>query len=316
VAVSPAMQAVAQWVKRAASTRATVLLQGETGTGKEVVARAIHTAGPDAECPFIAVNLAAVPANMVESELFGHERGAFTGAERRREGILRAAGSGTVFLDEIAELTLPNQAKLLRAVEAREVQPLGRDTGMPFEARIIAATHRDLEALVADNNFREDLYYRLNVVQIRTPPLRDRPEDIPMLVRHLLDKLARDAGMTEPVVTNEAMRAMCGHTWPGNVRELRNVLERAQIIAAGGKLDVEQLPAVIRGEARRSLSLQEAVNRFERAHIAMVLRLVDGNRDKAAAELGISPATLYRRLERLKLKGSDTGGSQKCEPDS
>jgi len=303
VAVSQAMTSVLDWVRRAASTRATVLLTGETGTGKEVVARSIHQRGPDADQPFVAVNLAALPETMVESELFGHEKGAFTGADRRREGLLRAAGSGTVFLDEIAELPPSAQAKLLRALESREIQPLGSDAPATFEARLIAATNRDLDRQAREGRFREDLFYRLNVLRIRLPPLRERPEDIPELVAVLLARHASRTAMPVPAVTPEALRALCRHPWRGNARELSNVLERALILADEGRIDLDQLPDDVREAGAPRLSLPEAVDRFERSHIALVLRLCEGNRDKAAEELGISPATLYRRLERLGLKG-------------
>ena len=303
VAHSPAMREVLEWVRRAAASRSIVLISGETGTGKEVVARSIHSLGADREQPFLGVNLAAVPETMIESELFGHERGAFTGADRRREGILRAAGSGTVFLDEIAEMSPPVQAKLLRALEAREVQPLGSDTTAPFEARILVATHRDLGAMVKEGRFREDLFYRLNVLRIHLPPLRERPEDIPSLVHQLLQRHAMRNGAAMPHLTPEAMRALCQHPWRGNAREVANVLERALILADDGSIGLLQLPTDFR-EGSAGLALQDAVNRSERAHIALVLRLCGGNRERAAAELGISPATLFRRLERLGLKGA------------
>ena len=301
VAVSPAMREVVAWVKRAAASRATVLITGESGTGKEVVARAIHRQGQVPDEPFLAVSLAAVPEGLVESELFGHERGAFTGAERRREGILRAASRGTVFLDEVAELPPSVQAKLLRAMEAREVQPLGSDRPVPFEARLLAATHRDLAAMVAAGRFREDLYYRLNVVAIHVPPLRERPEDVPALVGQLLARKGAPAAS----VTREALVTLCQHPWRGNVRELANVLERALILAEDGRIEVEHLPLDIRGSAGPGLGLEEAVARFERSHLSLVLRLCDGSRERAAEALGISAATLYRKLERLGLKRID-----------
>ncbi|MEQ8762865.1 MAG: sigma-54 dependent transcriptional regulator [Planctomycetota bacterium] len=305
VSGSRAMKGILDWVQRAAAAQSTVLVTGETGTGKEVVARAIHRLSQHADEPFLAINLAALPEAMAESELFGHEKGAFTGAERRRDGVLRTAGRGTVFLDEIAELPLPGQAKLLRALEAREVQPLGEDRAVPFEARIIVATHRDLEERVREGEFREDLYYRFNVIRIHVPPLRERLEDIPALAHHLLKRHAARSGTAIPQVAADAMRALCTNRWRGNVRELSNVLERAMILADDGRIDLEQLPPDIRGEVGPTLNLTEAVAGFERGHIAMVLRLCDGNRERAAAELGISPATLYRRLEKLALKSSE-----------
>jgi two-component system response regulator PilR (NtrC family) len=304
VADSEPMRELMEWVRRAAATRSTVLVTGETGTGKEVVARAIHRQSPTAREPFLAINIAAVPENMIESELFGHEKGAFTGADRRRDGLLRAAGTGIVFVDEIAELSGAVQAKLLRVLESREVQPLGSDASVPFDARIIAATHRDLEKMVADGSFREDLYYRLNVIHLRVPPLRERPEDIPALVRQILKRHATGSDFAVPLVTAEAMRALCHHPWKGNVRELSNVLERALILADEGRIDLEQLPPDVSRSTEPGLDLGRAIEQAERAHISMVLRLCNGRRESAAEELGISPATLYRRLEKLGLKGS------------
>ena len=297
------MKEVLDWVRRAANTRSTVLVTGETGTGKEVVARAIHRLGPSHDEPFLAVNISALPENMVESELFGHEKGAFTGAERRREGLLRASGTGTVFLDEIAELGPAIQAKLLRVIESHEVQPLGSDATAPFEARVVAATHRDLEKMVEEGSFREDLFYRVNVLHIRIPPLRERPEDIPSLVHQILDRHAARGDSPSPLVTAEAMRALCRHPWKGNVRELSNVLERALILADEGRIDLDELPPDVGGSGDAGLDLESAIERAERAHIAMVLRLEDGNRESAAKQLGVSEATLYRRLEKLGLKG-------------
>jgi DNA-binding NtrC family response regulator len=293
VAVSAAMLEVMDWVRRAAATRSTVLLTGETGTGKEVIARAIHRMGTEASAPFLALNVAAIPSSMVESELFGHVRGAFTDAREERLGILRSAGAGTVFLDEIAELPIGTQAKLLRVLESTELRPLGSDTSATFDARIVAATHRDLGQMVEEGTFRIEL-----------PPLRERPDDIPALVRELMERHSTRTGIPQPLVTAEAMRSLCAHPWRGNVRELSNVLERAIILADEGRIDVEQLPDDIRGRDPHRLGLDEAVSRAERAHISMVLRLCDGNRERAAEELRISPATLYRRLEKHGIVGA------------
>lgn len=309
-AESAVMQHVTEWIRRAAGSTATVLITGETGTGKEVVARSIHRSGAHAEEPFLAVNLAAIPGDMVESELFGHERGAFTGAVERRRGILRAAGHGTVFLDEIAELRPEVQVKLLRVLESREVRPLGSDATEKFDARVIAATHRDLAHRVAEGSFRQDLFYRLDVLRIHVPPLRDRREDIPLLVHELLRRHAQRAGVNAPLLTADAMRALCRHTWRGNVRELSNVLERALILVDDGRIGLEQLPADVRAGAEAGLSLKDAIDRAERSHIALVLGLASGNRELAARELQVSPATLYRRLEKhgLGVTAPETDG--------
>jgi len=307
VADSRAMEEVLAWVQRAAVSKATVLVQGETGVGKEVVARVLHASSVTASEPFLPVNLAALPEAMIESELFGHEKGAFTGAEQKREGIFRAAGKGTVFLDEIAELPYSLQPKILRAIEAREVFPLGSDSPVPFEARIMAATHRDLPKMVEERQFREDLYYRLNILPIRVPPLRERLEDLPGLVRHLLERQARELGGGAVGITPDASRLLLAYRWPGNVRELSNVLERARVFAGGGQIEVEHLPVDLRDLEQDRLSLQAAVERYERGHIASVLKLCAGNRERAAQELSISLATLYRRIEKLGLKGFETG---------
>ncbi len=306
---TPAAHRVVDWIKRASKIDSIVLITGETGTGKEIIARSIHEHGPHAKEPMLTVNVAALPENMVESELFGHEKGAFTGAQRQRDGILRAAGRGTVFLDEIGELPLDLQAKLLRALEAREVLPIGSDRPVSFEARIVCATHRDLRKLIADDKFREDLYYRLNVVQIDSPPLRERRDDIPGLAKHIIGKLAGRRGVEAPVIEPDAIRALCAYRWPGNVRELSNVLERAMIFADDGVIEASHLPVEIDGtDSSPSLELRDAVADFERRHIAKVLRQCDGNREQAASKLGLSPATLYRRLDRLDLKGDKAEG--------
>jgi len=312
VGQTPAMREVIEWVRRAASSSATVLICGETGTGKEVVAQAIHALGPHRDQPLLSVNVAALPDTMVESELFGHEKGAFTGADRRRPGILRAASTGTVFLDEIGELSAPVQAKLLRALEAREVTPVGADASVPFRARILCATHRNLLERVRDGKFREDLYYRVNVLRIDVPPLRERRDDVPLLAQHLVRRLAARSGMRAPAIDQPAIAALCAYAWPGNVRELSNVLERALILCEGRDITVDLLPlpgaaapAKETGSAGPAgpIRLQDAIDAFERQHLAAVLRQCDGNRERAARLLDLSPATLYRRLDKHGLKG-------------
>jgi DNA-binding NtrC family response regulator len=319
---SPAMQRVHALIQRVARARATVLVTGETGTGKEVTARAIHALSADADQPFLPINLAAIPEGMIAAELFGHARGAFTGAVKRRDGILRAAGRGVVFLDEIAEVPLPIQAQLLRALEAGEVQPLGSDRPVPVEARLIAATHRDLPAAVAAGTFREDLYFRLNVLHIALPPLRDRPEDIPDLTRALLTRLAARLRAPTPTVSPAAMRALCRYRFPGNVRELANILERALLLSDNHHIDLPQLPPLpssphtppsdpARVEPSSAsddapacapiapgLPLRDAVAAFERRYILDALARHNHHRERTARALGLSPATLYRRLEQ------------------
>ena len=311
---SEAAEKVRTWIDRAANNDATVLITGPTGSGKEVVAHAIHTCGPRAKHPMLTVNVAALAESTIESELFGHVRGAFTGAVKDRAGILRAAGDGTVFLDEIGELSLDLQAKLLRALEAREVQPVGSDRTKPFSARILCATHRDLRRRVADETFREDLFYRLNVLTIDVPKLADRREDIGELAHLLCERIANRKGIATPMIDADAIRALSRYPWPGNVRELANVLERAMILSADEPIYTEHLPdeIVAQGEAPAGAhadgdttfpDLKSATAAFERRYIAKILRAHGGNRDAAAKALGLSPATLYRRLDKLDLKG-------------
>ncbi len=296
VADSAAMHDLAAWIRRAAGIRSTLLVTGETGAGKEVVARAVHRLGPWAAQPFQAINVASIPESVLESELFGHEKGAFTGADRRREGLLRAAGEGTVLLDEVGELSTALQAKLLRVLEEHHVRPVGADASVPFQARLIAATNRDLRALIQEGRFREDLYFRLNVMTLHVPPLRDRRDDIPRLVHDLVLRHSRRMGVAPPVVAAEAVRALTQHTWRGNVRELSNVLERALIQADDGRIELPHLPPDVQAAGEQGLSLVEATDRFERAHIRLTLQLCEGNRERTAKELGVSPATLYRKL--------------------
>jgi len=300
VGTSSAMRRVGEHIDRVAPTPATVLITGESGTGKELVARAIHTRSDRARKEFLAVNMAAVPEALLESQLFGHEKGAFTGADRRRDGILRAARGGTVFLDEIGEIPPSAQARLLRAIERKEVLPVGADRPIAVDFRLVAATNRDLSAAVADGSFRSDLLYRLDVFGIRLPPLRERVGDIPDLVEHFGRLHARALGRRWRGATNEAMRYLTGYPWPGNVRELSNVLERALILAGGDVVGMQHLPEAPPPVAADTLELRPAMANFERAHIHRVLSLSGGRRDDAAALLGIDRATLYRRLRRLR----------------
>src|SRR5262249_11355787 len=226
-------------------TSSSVLIFGETGTGKELVARAIHAGSQQADRSFLAINCGALPESLLESELFGHVKGSFTGATADKRGLLRSVAGGTLFLDEVGDMPLSLQVKLLRALQEHEVTPVGSSAAQRFDARVIAATHRDLEAEVAAGRFREDLYYRLNVVEIRVPPLRERRDDIPLLARHFSGKAARTQNAATKSVTKEAMSAFVNYDWPGNVRELENAVERSFILS-GAEIDLDQLPAKVR----------------------------------------------------------------------
>ena len=298
---SPAMAAVFELIDKVAPTHSTVLVTGESGTGKELVARAVHSRSALADREFLAVNMAAIPAEVVEAQLFGHEKGAFTGADRRREGILRSVRAGTVFLDEIGDLPMPTQVKLLRAIESHEVLPVGADRPEKVDFRLIAATNQDLELAVKEGRFRQDLFYRLNVFRVRLPPLRDRRDDIPELARHFMVLHARNIGKAPRTISNEAMKLLLAYPWPGNVRELSNVVERAVILAAGQSIEPADLPPEFHGASAAPTELKAAVEQFERQHLAWVLRLSGGNREQAARTLGIDPATLYRKLSKYQL---------------
>ena len=308
---SRAMKELVAMVRKVAGGSSNVLVAGESGTGKEIVARAIHDLSERRDGPFVPVNVSAIPEHLIESTLFGHERGAFTGADRRREGLFRAADGGTLFLDEIGELSLPLQAKLLRAVETKVVMPVGSDRGERVETRIVSASHRDLSAMAEERAFREDLLYRLSVIRIDVPPLRERVEDIPTLVSRFVARQAREQSRRVRAVEPAALQRLMRYRWPGNVRELSNVIERAVLLAETDQVRLDDLPAEIRGaevdpdESR----LDTAMASFERRHIASVLASCDGNRERTARTLGISPATLYRRLEKLDLKGYRGDGS-------
>ncbi len=295
---SPAMAEVERLIERIAPTAANVLIEGESGTGKELVARALHERSNRSDRDVVAVNLAAQPTDLVDATLFGHTRGAFTGSTGAREGVFRAARGGTVFLDEVGELPMAVQAKLLRVIENREVLPLGADRPVPVDFRLVAATNRPLRDLVAAGSFREDLYFRLDVVRIELPPLRDRHADLPELAVRLLARHARSLGRPAPRLTAEALALLRSYRWPGNVRELSNVLERTLLLSSGPWLDVSDLPS-LGPTATDTLDLRTAMEHFERQHIRHVIAHHDGDKRAAAASLGVHLATLYRHLERL-----------------
>ncbi|MGD8317579.1 MAG: sigma-54 dependent transcriptional regulator [Myxococcales bacterium] len=308
---SPPMMKVYDLVQRVSETDSSVLLTGESGTGKELVARALHTESDRADMPFIALNCAAVPANLLESELFGHVRGAFTDAKSSRKGLFERANKGTVLLDEIGEMPMEMQPKLLRVLQERKARPVGGSTEIPFDTRILAATNRDLETDVEEGRFREDLYYRLNVVEIHVPPLRARGNDILLLAQHFLQELSER--MEKPVkgITSEAARKLLDYDWPGNVRELENAMERAVTLTRFERITVDDLPdriskhestriSPVDVDAGQVLTLQE----LERRYIERVLKAVGDNKTRAAKLLGLDRRTLYRKLERYDKQGS------------
>ncbi|MDX1672865.1 MAG: sigma-54 dependent transcriptional regulator [Balneolaceae bacterium] len=300
---SPAMKKVYEMVKRVSGANSNVLITGPSGTGKELVARSIHFSSKRAKNPFIAINCGAIPENLVESELFGHKKGSFTGAVSDKEGVFVAANKGTVFLDEIGELPLNTQVNLLRVLQEKEVKPVGSNKMLSFDTRIIAATNKNLEKEVEQDNFREDLYYRINVVEIPLPPLSDRKEDIPLLARHFINKYSKELNRHVKGLDSGAMSALLGHEWKGHVRELENIIERAVLLGSGDYITLDDLPAGFREEKKTdftidSESLEKAVNAFEKHHIQNVLSRTEGNKSEAARLLGIDPSTLYRKMER------------------
>lgn len=299
---SPAVVKIFDLVRKLSTVRSSVLIVGESGTGKELFARAIHYNGITREKPFVAVNCGAIPENLIESELFGHRRGAFTGAIKDRIGYFEAAAGGTLFLDEISTLPLSVQASLLRVLEERVVVPVGDTRPRPVDLRIVAASNQDLAQLCKQGKFREDLLYRLDVVRLTLPPLRQRQQDIPILVQHFLDKYTGEMNKKVLGVTNGAMRAMLTHEWPGNVRELENVIERAVIFAEGRKIEVDDLPFVTGpGNDAEGEDLKDALTQFERQHIIYSLRRHRYDKTETAKHLGIGMSSLYRKLEELKI---------------
>lgn len=314
VGSSPSMLDVYKLVARVSSGKSTVLIQGESGTGKELIARAVHVNGPRRDKAFVPVNCAALPDTLLESELFGHEKGAFTGAVAAKKGLFEAAHEGTLFLDEIGDIGSALQVKLLRVIQEQEVRHVGGTVSNKVDVRIIAATNKDLARLVKDGTFREDLFYRLNVVRIVVPPLRERREDIPMLAHHFLQKAGRDHGAAIRGFVPEAMRLLQHYEWPGNVRELENVIERAVSLARGPLILPEDLPETVRcassdavtvlpGETGELVSLEE----LEKRYLLRVLKETGNNKVRAAKLLGIDRRTLYRMAERFAIDLGDDG---------
>jgi len=307
---SGGMLAVYKQIALACASDAPVLVTGETGTGKELVARAIHRHGPRASRPFVPVNCGALPEGLLESELFGHVRGAFTGAVADKKGLFEEARGGTIFLDEIGEMSAPLQVRLLRTIELGEVRPVGGTRVSSVDARVIAATHRDLERAAREGGFRQDLFYRLHVFSVRIPPLRERREDVPLLAAHFLAGFG-SRGRGAASLTPAALAALAVHDWPGNVRELENTLERVAVETRGGMIDVTDLPPAFR-ERKPPLETPlfaglPSLEEMEKRYLQHVLQAVKGNRSRAADVLGIDRRTLYRMAERFGIDLEDDG---------
>jgi DNA-binding NtrC family response regulator len=328
VGQSRAMQLIYKEIGRVAPTHVPVLIRGETGTGKELIARAIYQHSVRAEKPFIAINCAAVPEALLESELFGHERGAFTGAETQRIGRFEQATGGTIFLDEIAELSVNTQAKLLRVLQEQTIQRLGGKTTLPIDVRVLAATHQNLEERIAGGTFREDLFYRLNVVTIRLPALRERPEDIPSLAQYFVKKYSAEMGISTPAIAPEALGRLQQQAWPGNVRELENVVRRLMLASRDFAINDDLVAEVLREESALSSSpkrpLQEWIaellrnakqgkvqnvndlvqNVTERELFSQAIRMANGNQSLAARWLGVSRLTMREKLQHYELRAT------------
>src|ERR671933_1881962 len=317
VSASQEMETVKKMILKVARSNSTVLIRGESGTGKELIARAIHNQSPRAAEMFQAVNCAAINENLLESELFGHEKGSFTGAHAEKKGLFEIADHGTLFLDEIGELDVSMQAKLLRALQEREIRRVGGTRPIKIDVRVVAATNRDLRAMVADGRFRDDLYYRINVLSIDVPPLRERRDDIPVLIDYFLRKHTRHTSRLIRGLTPEARAVMLDYTWPGNVRQLESAIERAILLAESDLITVEDLPLEVRQEARpqvegayklppEGISFEE----FERNLILQAMERTDYNITKAAKLLGLTFRTLQYRLEKFGIKRPDKHGGK------
>lgn len=294
---SRAMQKVLNAIAKAAPTPATVLITGESGTGKELVARAIHYSSPRAAAPFLPVSCAAIPEGLLESELFGYVKGAFTGATETRAGFFQTADGGTIFLDEISSASLPTQAKLLRVLQDKEVCMVGSTRPRKVDVRILAATNQDLVGLVKKEIFREDLYFRLNVIAIDIPPLRERSDDVLLLIRQFAAKFAREMGRPTPRFSDRALQLLRNYHWPGNVRELENVIQRLVVMAEGDVIEVSDLPSLMRFSALRKAGFDRTLAEVEAEYIRNVLASVDGNRTRAAEILAIDRKTLRQKLK-------------------
>jgi len=301
---SAAMKKIFKIISQVAPTNSNVLIVGKSGTGKELVARAIHANSKRKEKIFLPINCGAISPNLIESELFGHKKGAFTGATEDKQGLFKVADKGTLFLDEIGDLPLEMQVKLLRAIEEKQFFPVGATVPVKTDVRIIAATNQDLEEKIKKGEFREDLYYRLNVVEIKLPPLNKRKEDIPLLVNHFIEKYCNEMGKKILTLDNKAMRALLNYDWKGGVRELENVIERAVIFASGDIITLEDLSDNLQSIAQTVNypdSLKDAMKNFERNHILHILRKFEYNKEKTAQALNIGLSSLYRKMDELNI---------------
>lgn len=300
---SAAIREVFDRIRQVADTDVTVLIQGESGTGKELVARAIHNLSTRKNCPFVAANIGALPESLIESELFGFEKGAFTGANRRKPGWFEMAHGGTLFLDEVSEVPPKTQVDLLRVLEQREVRRLGGEELITLDVRLVAATHRDMDALVNEGRFREDLYYRLNVVPLRVPPLRERRDDIPLLVQHFLRQAQKRHRKDAKQIAGEAMRILCDFPWPGNVRQLRNCMERLVVTVERTTIHAEDLPSEMCTAPRQAVvTMEQATQEAEKAAILAALAHCNQHRERAAGLLEISVRTLHYKMNRYGLQ--------------
>ncbi len=304
---SPEIVKMKELALKVAASDSTVLIQGESGTGKELIAKAIHTHSPRTGNPFISINCAALPESLLESELFGHIKGSFTGAIKDKEGLFNAADGGTFFLDEVGETSPSIQVKLLRVLEEKEITPVGGTKKMPVDVRLIAATNSNLEQTVKDGKFRADLFYRLNVIQINIPPLRERKDDIPTLCNFFIKKYSQEFDLKEKNLAPETLQILSEYSWPGNVRELENTLERALILAKGNSIYPEDLPAKIKEKniippVSSTTPASPSLEEIEKSYIYWVLNQTEWNKSKAAFILGIDNSTLYRKIERYGLK--------------
>ena len=319
IGVSEATKEVLSLVRKVADTDSTVLITGESGTGKELIARALHYLSPRSERMLVPINCSAIPAELLESELFGHVKGAFTGAHAARAGKFEAAHNGTIFLDEIAEMSPPLQAKLLRVLQEKSVTPVGGNRAIQVDARVITATNKDLDEEVSEGRFRSDLYFRLNVIPIRIPPLRDRRDDIPLLVEHFVGKYNREKGRALEGVRPESLEILRRYTWPGNVRELENLVERIVVLKGSGWLESSDIPEKIRRAERflenaipvlgeTGLDIKSATEDFENALIRQALHLSGGNKNRAATLLGLKRTTFVEMLKRKSLDAGEVPG--------